>query len=114
MVNCIGVRTDGYVNKHIFIIHCILVFTTGVCHRLHVFPSQIQTTSGGKVGNGPKNCRHTVYEVHTCLFVCVRIQLLYHLPCQMLEKEACSIFCEEIFPDSIFFFSITGLWSHGE
>lgn len=27
MINCIGVRTDGYVNKHIFIIYCILVFT---------------------------------------------------------------------------------------
>lgn len=31
MVNCIGVRTDGYVNKHIFIIYCIVVFTLGVC-----------------------------------------------------------------------------------
>lgn len=31
MVNCIGVRTDGYVNKHIFIIYCMLVFTLGVC-----------------------------------------------------------------------------------
>lgn len=30
MVDCIGVRTDGYVNKHIFIVHCILVFTTEV------------------------------------------------------------------------------------
>lgn len=26
MVNCIGVRTDRYVNKHIFTIYCILVY----------------------------------------------------------------------------------------
>lgn len=31
MVNCIGVRTDGYVNKHIFIIYCMLVFTLALC-----------------------------------------------------------------------------------
>lgn len=37
MVNCIGVRTDRYVNKHIFIIYCTLVFTLGVC--CPVFPN---------------------------------------------------------------------------
>lgn len=37
MVNCIGVRTDGYVNKHIFIIHCILVFTTDTLHGFDIF-----------------------------------------------------------------------------